>query len=87
MARSYWQVLLLIAGIVVVLAGSAYDLYYVNLPYQDPPPELAARQAHHELVAERIYLVGFVMTAIGSVSVVWVRVRRHWRRWRGATGG
>ena len=84
-AASRWRMLLLVVGVFVVLSGFAYEVNYVNIPYQDPPPELAASQAHHQLVAGRIVLIGSVMTLVGVLSAVVVRVLRSWRSRRAPT--
>jgi hypothetical protein len=82
LAASLWWLLLLLVGVAVMVFAFGYGAYYVNVPYQDPPPELAQRQAHHELIFHRLFLLGFALSMIGAASAA-VALARRYRRRRG----
>jgi hypothetical protein len=66
-------------GVVVLFAGFVYDLVFAGIPYQDPPPELAARYAFHSHIASIIEWGGLLIVAIGAIGLfvvtVWTLVR------------
>lgn len=61
-------------GVVALFAGFAYDLGFAGIPYQDPPPELAARYAFHSRIASVIRWGGLLMVAIGVIGLFAVTV-------------
>ncbi|MCS6839881.1 MAG: hypothetical protein NZ701_03800 [Roseiflexus sp.] len=77
--RSCWRLLLVGSGIVLIITGFVYDAVFAGIPYQDPPPKLAARYAFHAAVASALFWSGsavFLTVMIASVlSVVIRRVR------------
>lgn len=60
--------LLVVAGVVVVLSALVYGGIYVNVPYSEPTPEQAARQARHDLVFERLFGLGVAMSLVGGAG-------------------
>ncbi len=73
--RSRWLWVLLIGvGIAVVIAGLGYDLLWAGIPYQDPPPELAARYNFHARVAAAVRQVGVGLGCGGGIGIMvsWV---------------
>lgn len=57
-------------GAAAMLAGFVYDLAFAGIPYQDPPPELAAGYAFHSQVASTIRWGGLLMTAAGLIGLL-----------------
>lgn len=56
--KSYWHLLLIGIGVVLIVISGVYNVIFVGIPYQDPPPELAARYAFHSSIANAIFLLG-----------------------------
>ncbi len=71
-------------GVAVLFAGLVYNLVFAGIPYQDPPPELAARYAFHSRVASAIEWGGLLTAAIGFVGlftvIVWTLLRGQFPR-------
>lgn len=59
---------LLIAGLVLLLAGFVYDVTFAGIPYQDPTPEMAARYNLHARIAGLVRLAG-VLALVTSLAV------------------
>jgi hypothetical protein len=61
---------LIAAALGMVFAGFVYDVLFAGIPYQDPPPDLAARYRHHATVAEDIMGLGIPLSGAGVVALV-----------------
>ena len=73
---------LLIVGIVLLIGGFGYDIAYVNMPYQDPTPEMEARWSRDRGVAETLMMAGAVILVVGiitGVSTIWWDRRKQER--------
>ena len=73
---------LLIVGIVLLIGGFGYDITYVNMPYQDPTPEMEARWNRDRGVAEILMMAGAVILVVGiitGVSTIWWDRRKQER--------
>ena len=57
---------LLVLGIIIILAGFAYDIIFAGIPYQDPTPVLLASYNFHAQVASIIRWSGLLISATGS---------------------
>ncbi len=64
---------LTLAGVLILIFGFFYHAL-VFIPPQDPPPEVQAAYAAKVLMAERIYLVGWIALALGIGLYLWRRV-------------
>lgn len=60
----------LLLGVVVILAGFAYDVIFAGIPYQDPTPELAARYALHSGIAKAIRGAGGIFFGLGLLVLL-----------------
>ena len=49
-------------GVVMIVCGFMYDVFFAGIPYQDPTPEMSARYAFHSNVAGLIIFIGFMLT-------------------------
>lgn len=76
------MLLLVIAGLAVMLSALAYGGVYVNVPYPEPTPEQAASQAHHDLVFERLFVLGLAMSLVGAAGMAVARTQQRRRRRR-----
>jgi hypothetical protein len=78
--KRFWPLLLLVAGVLLVLGGFAYDVLCAGIPYQDPTPEQSARYAYHARVASCLRGAGLAALLAGAVAGL---VRRMTRKPRG----
>ena len=69
---------LAVLGLLIVLAGFAYDVLFAGIPYQDPTPELQARYDFHSSIAGLIYKTGGIVLLVGIVviPVIWKKTKR-----------
>jgi hypothetical protein len=58
-----------VLGLLIVLAGFAYDVKFAGIPYQDPTPELQARYDFHSTIADMCYKTGGIILLGGLVVV------------------
>ena len=65
-----------VAGLFLLAGGFVYDVLFAGIPYQDPPPELAAKYALHSSIASLISNAGLAVLAIGIVLLVVRKLRR-----------
>lgn len=77
-----WLAVLVGAGLLVW--GVVYDVLFVNLPYQDAPPELDRRWRAEARAAERLRAAGGAV-ALGAAGLLMI-VRRWQRRWKPRRG-
>ena len=66
-------------GTALLLAGWFYDLAFAGLPYQDPPPALAARYARHAAIASALYAAGAAAAGVGLLGGLLGRLARRRR--------
>ena len=60
-----------------MLAGSfVYDILFAGIPYQDPPPKLAAKYNYHASIAALIARVSWGVIVIGLVLLLVRKLRR-----------
>ena len=59
--------LCLLAGVVLLLAGFLYDIFFAGIPYQDPTPEMSASYARHARIASTIRYAGLLAFLTGVV--------------------
>jgi hypothetical protein len=60
------------SGVVLLLVGFGYELYFNNIPYPDPTPEMAARWELNETVANGLYLAGLLLI-LASLALIAIR--------------
>ena len=63
-------ILIIVLGVVVFLAGFAYDAMFAGIPYQDPTAEMAARYARHAKIAATVMVVGGGTLLLGLAGCV-----------------
>jgi len=80
--KKYWPFLaLIVIGIVVILAGFVYDVFFAGIPYQDPTPELSAAYNLHSQIAAAIRCMGMSVCLAGWGALVVLGVIRKLRAW------
>ncbi len=75
--KSYWHLIIIASGFVLIIAGFVYNVVFAGIPYQDPPPELVARYNLHAAIAQTITTTGIITLLAGIVGSI---VRRLLRR-------
>jgi len=71
--RARWAITgaaLMTAGIGLVFLGFVYDVLFAGIPYQDPPPELAARYARQAGIAGFISWLGVPPLGAGVIALL-----------------
>lgn len=68
--RLRWRLLLISAGIALIIISFAYNAVFAGIPYQDPPPDLAARYAFHAAVANTLFWLGGVVCLAGILASI-----------------
>lgn len=71
--RARWAVAgaaLMAAGIGLVFLGFVYDVLFAGIPYQDPPPELAAEYARQARIAGFISWLGVPLLGAGGIALL-----------------
>lgn len=71
--RARWAIAgaaLITAGVGLVVLGFVYDVLFAGIPYQDPPPELAAEYDRQARVAELISWLGVPPLGAGAVAIL-----------------
>jgi len=68
--KMLWPFALIILGIMVYLAGFAYDVLFAGIPYQDPTPALSARYEFHSQIASIIRWGGTGICMAGGILIV-----------------
>jgi hypothetical protein len=69
--KKYWPLALIVIGVMIILMGFVYDVFFAGIPYQDPTPELTAVYNLHSQIAAVIRCVGMrVCLAGGGVFAV-----------------
>ena len=64
------------AGVIVILAGFLYDVLFAGIPFQDPPPDIAAEYARRGAAASCIRLAGAGILSAGILVSIVVRIAR-----------
>lgn len=72
-------IVLLALGLLVAVAGFAYDLVFAGIPYQDPTPEMAARYRFHSRIASMMERSGAAVFLFGVLSFPVIALRAAWR--------
>ncbi|HKU94283.1 MAG TPA: hypothetical protein VJR58_03355 [Vineibacter sp.] len=58
------------AGIGLVFMGFVYDVLFAGIPYQDPPPELAAQYDREAWIAGFISWLGVPLLMAGGIALL-----------------
>jgi hypothetical protein len=58
---------IIVAGLLLVVCGFFYDLFFAGIPYPDPQPAQQARWIFHKTASDRIMIAGLVATISGIV--------------------
>jgi hypothetical protein len=77
--KSCWHLLLIGAGLALIMTSFVYNVVFAGIPYQDPPPELAARYAFHVSVANALFWLGSGVFLAGVIMSVLSFVMRRFR--------
>ena len=75
--KSYWLLILIVVGFVLIITGFVYNIVFAGIPYQDPPPELVARYNMHATIAQTITTTGIITTPAGIVGSIVLRLLRR----------
>jgi hypothetical protein len=73
----------LIAGVLFLAAGFAYEVVVVGIPFQDPPPALRAQYERDARTASTIMSAGEYLLSGGVLLVAAAWALRRIRRGRG----
>jgi len=65
------------AGLLLMVAGLAYDVMFAGIPYQDAPDDLLAEYNRHQAISNWIIHAGLLIAAIGALGsmIIWVKRR------------
>lgn len=55
-------------GLLLMVFGFLYDIYFVNIPFQDPPPELLKKYMLHKTISDIIFYVGLILIVISIIT-------------------
>ena len=72
-ARGSWffrSMLMGVSGLVLLFGGRVYGVVMVGVPYQDPTPEMAQREAFHTAVSGWAIAIGGLVLLLSIVAVV-----------------
>ena len=58
----------LLGGVLLVIIGFIYDVFFAGIPYQDPTPAMQARYDFHSKIADVIFWSGVVLMMAGSLA-------------------
>lgn len=72
-----WPVLLVWAGFSLLACGFAWNVMFAGIPYQDPPPELAARYAWHARFSSMLGWAGVLTLVTGFIPSIVRMFREH----------
>ena len=61
---------IIILGILLIVGGFMYDLFFAGIPYQDPTPEMTQRFNFNKSVASTIELIGLIVIIIGIIKSI-----------------
>jgi hypothetical protein len=75
--KSYWHLIIIASGFVLIIAGFVYNVVFAGIPYQDPPPELVARYNTHTTIAQTITTTGIITMLAGIVGGIVLRLLRR----------
>jgi len=64
---------MLVIGIAILLTGVLFDLYFVGIPYQDPPQEILAKYNRDAKIADSIMNIGIIVIIIGILAKAFIR--------------
>lgn len=82
--KRLWPLIPMAAGLMLILAGFVYDVFFAGIPYQDPTPELAAAYARHADNAACMFRSGAAIFVAGlacaAVNTILLRLRPSTRR-------
>lgn len=62
--------LIIFAGLGLIIFSGVYDMMVINIPPQDPPPELIAERIHQTFIKDLIGVAGFALLALGLMMVI-----------------
>lgn len=57
-------------GFFVMMGGLLYDVAFAGIPYQDPPPELAAEYAANSRIATTLFMIGGSVASLGALAAL-----------------
>ena len=55
-------------GILIIVTGFLYDVYFAGIPFQDAPPELIEKYIFNRNISRTIMIIGAVLLVIGMVA-------------------
>ncbi len=67
---------LMFIGIVVVLCGFTFDMFFAGLPYQDPTAEQQARWLLNKSIADYIIIPGLILFLCGLIRAAYLFFKR-----------
>jgi len=65
---------ILILGIMLIIVGFTYDVFFAGIPYQDPTPLMTQEYNFHRSVANTIELAGLIGIIIGIIGSVFQKL-------------
>lgn len=79
--RVFRPITFVLLGLALLLAGFAYLVVMVSVPYPDPTPEMQAQERFHHTVGDAMLAIGLSLAMIGCAwaSMRWL-VGRYSRK-------
>ena len=63
-------IVLISIGFFVMMGGLLYDVAFAGIPYQDPPPALAAEYAANARIATTLFMIGGGIASLGALAAL-----------------
>jgi len=63
-------VFLIIVGMLIIIAGFMYDIFFAGIPYQDPTPEMTKEYNFHSRIAAITLWSGIFICIFGIAKTV-----------------
>ena len=73
--KNMWPFGLVALGLLIILAGFVYDVWFAGIPYQDPTPAMQAAYNYHAKVASIIRWVGAGFVLLSVLTMLLRRIR------------
>lgn len=61
---------IIFTGLGLIILSGLYDMIFINIPPQDPPPELIAQRINQNFIKDLIGFAGFALLALGLMIVL-----------------
>jgi len=59
-----------ITGLIICFLGFAYDIVFINIPYQDVTAELFEKSIIQEKIRNSLYYIGLIILSVGFIKTI-----------------